>query len=92
MAIHYECFVALLIRFRQYDAVSCRDRGAGRAVVDGLARELDLLDAALGAEGREREGVWACFGRCIAEAGYEEAPHFVLQRSGGCGKAAERFF
>ena len=82
MAIDCQIVARFFIGFRQYHAVSCRNRGAGRAVVDGLARELDLLDAALRAEGRQGEGVWAGFGRCIAEAGYEEAPHFVLQHSG----------
>ena len=74
MANHYECFVALLIRFREDNAVARRDRGAGRAVVYRFPREFYLLDAALRTEGREREGVWACFGRGQREApGAEEA-------------------
>ena len=92
MAIHYECFVALLIRFRQYDAVACRDRGAGRAVVDGLARELDLLDPPFRAEGREREGVGGGLGRDQREApaGGEEAQHFAKRcRESGCQLAIQ---
>ena len=79
MAIHYECFVALLIRFRQDHAVARRDRGAGRTIINSFARELDLLDPPFRAEGRQGEGVWAGFGRCIA-AGYEEAQHLCSAR------------